>query len=140
MVDQDGNLSAVVDWECIPALPLWMACQIPPLLQGNPRVEEPVKSKYQHDKDGNVVELFWEHLDDYELVLLRGAFLAEMKRLQPERVEIFESSQRQRDFDLAVSSCGDWFLILRIRSGLDDVEKGVEGFQGLEERIDTARL
>ncbi|KAL2196805.1 hypothetical protein P885DRAFT_37032 [Corynascus similis CBS 632.67] len=140
LVNEDGNLTAVVDWECISTLPLWIACQIPPLLQGTPRNEEPVKTKYQHDEDGNVVELFWEHLDDYELTQLRRVFLEEMERLQPEWVEIFESSQRQRDFDLAVSSCSDSFLIRRIRNWLDDMEKGVEDFQGLEERIDNASL
>jgi hypothetical protein len=140
LVNDDGNLTAVVDWECISALPLWMACQIPPLLQGKPLDEEPVKSTYQHDEDGNVVELFWEHVDNYELTQLRRVFLGEMQRLQPQWVEIFESSQRQRDFDLAVSSCNDSFLIRRIRNWLDDMDKGVEGFQGLEERIDNASL
>lgn len=140
LVNNDGNLTAVVDWECISALPLWMACQIPPLLQGKPLDEEPVKSTYQHDEDGNVVELFWEHVDNYELSQLRRVFLGEMQRLQPQWVEIFESSQRQRDFDLAVSSCNDSFLIRRIRNWLDDMDKGVEGFQGLEERIDNASL
>lgn len=140
LVDDHGNLTAVVDWECVSALPLWFACQIPPLLQGKPCEEEPVKAQYPHDEDGNVVELFWEHLDDYELTQLRRVFLAEMERLQPEWVDIFASSQRQRDFDLAVSGCSDSFLIRRIRSWLDDVEKGVEGFEGLEERIDNASL
>jgi aminoglycoside phosphotransferase (APT) family kinase protein len=140
LVDDHGNLTAVVDWECVSALPLWFACQIPPLLQGKPREEEPVKAQYQHDEDENVAELFWEHLDDYELTQLRRVFLVEMERLQPEWVDIFASSQRQRDFDLAVSGCSDEFLIRRIRNWLDDVEKGVEGFEGLEERIDNANL
>jgi hypothetical protein len=87
-----------------------------------------------------VAELFWEHLDDYELTQLRRVFLAEMERLQPEWVRIFESSQRQRDFDLAVSGCSDPFLMRRIRNWLDDLEKGEEGFKGLEERIDNASL
>ncbi|KAK3293067.1 phosphotransferase enzyme family-domain-containing protein [Chaetomium fimeti] len=136
LVDDRGNLTAVVDWECISALPLWYACQIPPLLQGTPRDEEPVKTEYGHDEDGNLVEIFWEHLDHYELTQLRRVFLAEMERLQPEWVEIFKSSQQLRDFDLAVSSCSDCFMIGTIRKWLDDVEKGVEGFEGLEERID----
>ncbi len=140
LVDDVGNLTAVVDWECISAVPLWFACQSPPLLESNRRDEEPIKAQYQHDEDGNVTELFWEHLDDYELTQLRRIFLAEMKRLQPEWVEIFESSQRQRDFDLAVTGCSDPLMILRIRTWLDDVEKGVEGLVGLEERIDNATL
>ncbi|KAK4035260.1 phosphotransferase enzyme family-domain-containing protein [Parachaetomium inaequale] len=140
LVDDHGNLTAVVDWECISALPLWYACQLPPLLQGKPHDEEPVKAQYELDEDGNVVELFWEHLEDYQRTQLRRVFLAEMERLQPERVEVFDSSQRQRDFDIAVSSCSDSFLISRIRNWLDDVERGVEGYEGLEERIDHASL
>ena len=134
LVDDHGNLTAVVDWECISAVPLWFACQFPPFLQGKSRDEEPVKAQYQHDENGNVAELFWEHLDDYELTQLRRTFLAEMERLQPKWVEIFESSQRQRDFDLAVSSCSDSFMIRRVRKWLDDVERGVEGFEALEDR------
>jgi hypothetical protein len=109
-------------------------------LEGKHSDQKPIKAQYEHDEDGNVVELFWEHLDDYELTQLRRVFLAEMERLQPEWVHVFESSQRQRDFDIAVSGCSDSFLISRIRDWLDDVEKGVEGFEGLEERIDNASL
>jgi hypothetical protein len=140
LVDDHGNLTAVVDWECISAVPLWSACQIPSFLQGKLRNEEPVKAQYEHDEDGEVDEHFWEHLDDYELTQLRRVFLEEMKKLQPEWVEIFESSQRQRDFDLAVSGCSDEFLIRRIREWLDDMEKGVKGFEGLKERIDNDSL
>ncbi len=140
LVDDDGNLTAVIDWESISAVPLWMACQIPPLFQSKPSNEEPIKVNFRHDADGNVIDLFWEHLDNYELTQLRGVFLGEMEKLQPEWVAIFEASQRQRDFDLAVTCCNDPFMIQRIREWLDDVEKGVEGFEGLEERIDNASL
>ena len=97
-VDDHGNLTAVVDWECISALPLWYACQIPPLLEGKDRDEKPVKAQYEHDEDVYGIEHFWEDLDDYERMQLRRIFLAEMKRLQPEWVEVFESSQRQKRF------------------------------------------
>ncbi|RFU32943.1 hypothetical protein B7463_g3395, partial [Scytalidium lignicola] len=52
LVDQDGVLTAVVDWECVSALPLWFACQFPPLLQGKLLDKEPIESKYQHDVNG----------------------------------------------------------------------------------------
>ncbi|KAK9235074.1 phosphotransferase enzyme family-domain-containing protein [Lipomyces kononenkoae] len=140
LVNEDGILTAVVDWECVSALPLWIACQFPPILQGKPLEKEPIKSKYQHDENGEVVELYWEHLENYELTQLRHLFLEEMQRLQPTWVEIFKSSQRQRDFDLAVTNCDDSFLIRRIRNWLQDMDSGVENFQGLEERIDNASL
>ncbi|KAK9238086.1 hypothetical protein V1525DRAFT_123829 [Lipomyces kononenkoae] len=140
LVNQDGVLTAVVDWECVSALPLWIACQFPAILQGKPLDKEPIKSKYQHDENGKVVELYWEHLDNYELTQLRHLFLEEMQKLQPAWVEIFKSSQRQRDFDLAVTNCDDSFLIRRIRNWLNDMDSGVENLQGLEERIDNASL
>lgn len=140
LVNEDGILTAVVDWECISALPLWIACQFPSILQGKPLDERPIKSRYRHDENGKVAELFWEHLENYELTQLRRLFLEEMRRLQPTWVEIFESSQRQRDFDLAVTSCDDSFLIRRIRNWLDDMDSGAENSQGLEERIDNASL
>ncbi|KAK4096662.1 kinase-like protein [Parathielavia hyrcaniae] len=122
LVDDHGKLTAVVDWQCVSAVPLWFACQIPPLVKSKPSDEEPVKAQYRHDEDGNVAELFCENLDNYELTQLRRVFLAEMERLQPERVDIFKSSQLQRDFDLAVSGCSDEFMMLRIRHWLDDGE------------------
>ncbi|KAK9243412.1 phosphotransferase enzyme family-domain-containing protein [Lipomyces tetrasporus] len=140
LVNEDGILTAVVDWECISALPLWIACQFPPILQGKPLDKEPIKSKYQHDENGEVVELYWEHLEDYELTQLRHLFLEEMQTLQPTWVEIFKSSQRQRDFDLAVTNGDDSFLIRRVRNWLNDMDSGVENFQGLEEKIDNASL
>jgi len=63
-----------------------------------------------------------------------------MREQQPRWVEIFESSQRQRDFDLAVTNCGDSFSIRRICNWLKDMDSGVENFQGLEERIENASL
>ncbi|KAK9319193.1 phosphotransferase enzyme family-domain-containing protein [Lipomyces orientalis] len=140
LVNEDGILTAVVDWECVSALPLWIACQFPPILQGKPLDREPIKSKYQHDENGEVAELYWEHLENYELTQLRHLFLEEMQRLQPTWVEIFESSQQQRDFDFAVTNCDDSFLVRRIRNWLNDMDSGVENFRGLEERIDNASL
>ncbi|KAK3900004.1 phosphotransferase enzyme family-domain-containing protein [Staphylotrichum tortipilum] len=140
LVDDAGRLTAVVDWECISTVPFWAACQIPSLLQGKPRNEEPIKAIYHHDEDGNVAELFWEHLDEYELTRLRRLFLGEMRRLQPDWIEVFESSQRQIDFDLAVAGCSDPFMIRQILSWLDRVESGMEGLEGLEESIDSASL
>jgi hypothetical protein len=50
LVDKKGVLTGVVGWECVSALLLWIACQLPPVLQGKPFGEEPMKSKYQYDK------------------------------------------------------------------------------------------
>ncbi|KAH8601103.1 kinase-like domain-containing protein [Bisporella sp. PMI_857] len=122
LVDKKGVLMGVVDWEC------------------KHHDLRPMKGAYQRDKNGEVAELYWEHLEDYELTQLRRIFLENMRLLEPRRVEIFESSQDQGDFDLAVTSCGDPFLIRRICNWLEDMDSGVENLQGLEERIDNASL
>ncbi|KAL2022146.1 hypothetical protein VTK56DRAFT_5975 [Thermocarpiscus australiensis] len=140
LVSEEGVLTAVVDWECVSALPLWFACQLPPFLQGKPLDQEPIKAMYRHDENGEVAKLYWEHLDNYELAQLRRLFLEEMQKLEPGWVDIYESSQRQGDFELAVAGCDDSFLIRRIRNWLSDMESGVENFQGLEERIDNGSL
>jgi hypothetical protein len=86
------------------------------------------------------VELYWEHLENYELTQLLRIFLEEMRKLQPRWVEIFKSSRRERDFDLAVTNCGDSFLMRRICNWLKDMDSGVDNYQGLEERIENASL
>ncbi|CAG8242131.1 unnamed protein product [Penicillium olsonii] len=36
LVDESGNLTAVLDWECVSALPLWKSCYYPQLYKGAP--------------------------------------------------------------------------------------------------------
>lgn len=63
-----------------------------------------------------------------------------MRRLQPGWVKVYESSQQQRDFVLAVEGADDSFMIRSILSWLSDVESGVNDVRGLEERIDSGTL
>lgn len=37
LIDDDGKMVAVIDWECVSALPLWRACQFPAFLEGRAR-------------------------------------------------------------------------------------------------------
>jgi len=85
-----GKLTAVIDWECVSALSLWRACQIPVLLQGRGRDEEPYWEDYAVDEPGDEVEdepapdvldnegvnsLYWDHLLEYEQTQLRRLFV-----------------------------------------------------------------
>ncbi|KAJ3542610.1 hypothetical protein NM208_g4004 [Fusarium decemcellulare] len=51
LVDSAGELTGVVDWECVSALPLWKACSYPSFLQGRPRHDKPDASRYRHGQD-----------------------------------------------------------------------------------------
>jgi Ser/Thr protein kinase RdoA (MazF antagonist) len=117
MVDEEGKLTAIVDWECVSAVPLWRACQIPQLLEGRFRDEEPTRDQYMTASDGEeeadadaldnegVNQLFWEHLMDYEQTQLRKLFLEEMKKIRPEWVAAMEASTLKADMEKAVHNC-----------------------------------
>jgi Ser/Thr protein kinase RdoA (MazF antagonist) len=46
LVDDDGKITGVIDWECVSALPLWRAFELPILLTGRDRDEEPKRDQY----------------------------------------------------------------------------------------------
>ncbi|KAI9832945.1 MAG: hypothetical protein M1826_000724 [Phylliscum demangeonii] len=102
LVDEDGKLTAVLDWERVSMLPAWRACKLPGLLRDWERHERPERAEYLQE-DGIVDELYWEHLLEFESTQLRKTFLDEMRRLCPEWVQVMERSEMQRDFDTAVS-------------------------------------
>ncbi|KAL2678538.1 hypothetical protein Neosp_009286 [[Neocosmospora] mangrovei] len=105
LVDEVGKLTGVVDWECVSALPLWKACSYPSFLEGRPRRDKPDETRYTQDLDQVPPSLYLEHLLEYELTLLRALFLEEMERVEPRWTAVFNASQLQRDFDLAVEHC-----------------------------------
>ena len=135
LVDKDGRLIAVVDWECVSALPLWKACQYPASLEGRVRDEMPIRDAYTREENGEVNDLFWIHLLEYELTRLRTFFLRKMYRLERGWIEVFRSSEKQRDFDLAAQNCDNPFCFRVINAWLDDVEKQKEPIRSLSERL-----
>jgi Ser/Thr protein kinase RdoA (MazF antagonist) len=118
LVDEEGKLTAIVDWECVSAVPLWRACQIPQLLEGRSRDEEPTRDQYMTASDGEeeeadadaldnegVNQLFWEHRMDYEQTQLRKVFMDEMKIVCPDWLAMMKSSTLKADMEKAVHNC-----------------------------------
>ena len=103
LVHDTGQLAAILDWECVSALHLWYACYYPAFLKGPPRRLEPDLGRYKLETSGEPTDLYWQHLWEYEVTLC-DVFIDRMKSLGPGWVEIFDKSQRQRDFDLAVQN------------------------------------
>lgn len=124
LVDKDGKLTAIVDWESVSALPLWKACQFPAFLEGRDRNEKPILEDYCETGSDKPGELFWEHLKQFELTELRLYFLEVMRHFEPAWMEVFLSSQDQRDFDLAVQACDNPFSLRTIERWLDDIDDG----------------
>ena len=135
LVDEDGNLQAVIDWECVSALPFWKACDFPAFLKSRTRSEQPVPDSYAKEEDGSVNELYWIHLQEYELTTLRACFLEEMRQRQRQWVEVFESSEGERNFELAVTECNSILAFKDVNAWLDDMENGDGPVRGLQERF-----
>ena len=137
LVDDQGSLTGVLDWECVSALPLWMACSYPSFLEEKPRHTEPDAARYQRAEDGELADLYWEHLLQYETTLLRQEFMETMGRLEPEWVRVFEASEVQRDFEFAVRNCDDEFLARRINKWADELASGSTGLGSLQKEVSS---
>ncbi|KAK2739590.1 hypothetical protein FQN57_006552 [Myotisia sp. PD_48] len=125
LVDDDGELQGIIDWECTSAMPLWKAAQIPQFLQGSQRMEKPKRELYSANEGGG--NLFHIHLFEYEQTQLRDIFMSTMKQASPDWAYIFESSRKQADLDIAIQSCDLHNLARKsINEWLDELEKGEE--------------
>lgn len=49
LINDDGKLSSILDWECVSALPLWKACNYTSFLEGSPRHLEPDINCYNRE-------------------------------------------------------------------------------------------
>jgi hypothetical protein len=138
LVDESGKITGVIDWECVSAMPLWRACELPALLTGRDRQEEPVRDNYSPDNpedasgqderdalDNEEVNiLYWEHLQEYELTGLRKIFLEEMRNRCPSWIQQFEENGDKSDYELAVQNCDNDLRFKTIKSWLDAREEG----------------
>ncbi|KAK7686686.1 hypothetical protein QCA50_010286 [Cerrena zonata] len=124
LVDGSGKLTGIVDWECVSALPLWKACQLPAFLQGSDRTDRPDPASYSLDKEtGLPGQLFYEHVREWEKSRLREVFLEEMERVRPAWVKEYRAGQKYADFDLAVQCCDDEFARKSAKRWVDYMEQ-----------------
>ncbi|KAK9240544.1 hypothetical protein V1525DRAFT_395294 [Lipomyces kononenkoae] len=138
LVGEGGELAGVLDCECVSALPLWRACYYPSYLEGLPRHLEPNIGRYHREANGEPSDLYWDHLREYETTILRDIFIDEMKRLEPGWVEVFNTSQVRRDFDIAVQNCDNELVARHINEWIEDITTGKGNLRSLRDRIDEA--
>ncbi|EME38203.1 hypothetical protein DOTSEDRAFT_75698 [Dothistroma septosporum NZE10] len=134
LVDHVGNITAVLDWECVSVLPLWMACQPPALLNGATRLAEPQRKDYgayDPEVDDDDAEFnqglsssYWNDVLMYERGHLRDVFLSEMERLEPLWIVEYQAGELKRDFELAILHCGSEMTMKRVETWLDAREEG----------------
>ncbi|KAF4454915.1 Altered inheritance of mitochondria protein 9, mitochondrial [Fusarium austroafricanum] len=127
LTDKRGKLTGVVDWECVSALPIWKACSYPRFLESKTRNKKPDITRYSH------LELYQDHLMEYEMTQLRVVFLEEMGKLNPRWVSMFNACQVERDFDLAVKYCDCESSSRQILEWADNIASGRDNERSLRE-------
>ncbi|KAK4097668.1 kinase-like protein [Parathielavia hyrcaniae] len=134
LVDDDGKVTALIDWECVSCEPLWVAAEMPKFLLGNVREEEPRRDGYadasddvmgseeldDEGKDG----LYWIHLMEYETTQLRKVYAAKMKELWPQWETEVAYGALKRDFLGAVGRCAAGWYLKRVEQWIGAVEVG----------------
>jgi len=123
LVDDSGNITAVIDWECVSTLPLWRACQLPSFLGDQDRLERPNRQDYGEatesdlenderaeddhlDSEGMGI-VYWEHLLEWEQTQLRQIFLEEMGTIEPRWLEEHKHGIDKAEFEQAILYCDD---------------------------------
>jgi hypothetical protein len=138
MVDKHGKIIAMIDWEFIPTVPLWQACQVPKFLVGPERLTPPKKHNYlrpewkgevnsppEDIKDEYMWEGYYDDLDEYQMGFLRQTFLSEMLRIEPAWLECHKYGMWKRDFiELVQAAELGYIFSARMPTWLDDMEKG----------------
>jgi aminoglycoside phosphotransferase (APT) family kinase protein len=132
LVDGDGKVTGVLDWECVSCEPLWVAAGMPQFLVGNTEEEEPDKDQYGDDEGEEDDELgsegktalYWENLMEYEKTQLRKVYPAKMKELWPQWETEVTYRPLKADFLRAINEILYGWFYGRIHPWIDAVESG----------------
>lgn len=150
LLGDQGEITALLDWECVSAMPTWVATMPPRFLSGQIRDEEPKRDEYsdeqpgfsssssssatplgeKHDLAGDPDELdnegknelYWIHLMDYDGTQLRRVYRERMRQLWPDWPE--EENYQQVDFFEAFLQCNAEVFINQVNEWVDRVERG----------------
>ena len=120
LVDEHGTITAVLDWENSACLPIWVACDIPYLLNKAPWHSLP---NPKHYIGGEEDDLYKERLEGYQLIGLRQTFLSYMEAECPSWIEIYEKSGPLRDLFRAVDFCDSELAFSAIERWLTALEE-----------------
>ncbi|KAF7541351.1 hypothetical protein G7Z17_g11980 [Cylindrodendrum hubeiense] len=156
LVDNNGAIVAVIDWEFVSAIPLWAATEMPKFLCGPQREEEPNRDIYADEspedadeyrkstKDSEILdnegkdELFWIHMMEYDQTQLRKAYAERMRQLVPGWYSQVADSNLRNDFLGAVDRCAYGWFLKGIDRWIDMIERGE--FHRLDDVLDPTIL
>ncbi|KAK5651372.1 hypothetical protein OQA88_12529 [Cercophora sp. LCS_1] len=143
LVNDEGAITAILDWECVSALPHWMLTMPPKFLEEPVREEEPERDEYAdevssdcRDSDNDETSkddktqknpLYYIHRMEYEATQLRKVYEVKLRELWPEwlRSEGKEKSwwRLKADFFQAISQC-DGIWVGKSDRWAESIEKG----------------
>ncbi len=126
LVDEEGQLTALLDWDGVSAVPLWKACQMPEFLVSRYIDEMGDDSPKRVDEEYMVSQTAKDRAISFEKAHLRNLFLTEMKRLEPRWVDLYNCSGRLADFEVAVQLCDSRSNTDTVGEWLRDIEQGKE--------------
>jgi hypothetical protein len=119
LVNNEGDLISIVDWECVTTFPKYAAVQLPQFLKG-PTCSDP---PYRQDPTS---EVYKSELERYEKNCLRKFFLEEMGRISPAWLETFEEERMRADVLVALDKCENDMTVKWARSWLEPIIEGRE--------------
>ncbi|KAI1326268.1 kinase-like domain-containing protein [Xylariaceae sp. FL0255] len=127
MVDINGVLRGVIDWQCMAALPAHDICQFPAFLQhGHDRFDDPMPSRFLVDDEGPLYNAYFAAAKRYEVTTMRVLFIEEMQGLCPDWVDIFRHNGNAdlRDYETAIQNCDQECFYDLIEDWVTNVENG----------------
>lgn len=120
LVNPQGDLISIVDWECVATLPPYFAVQLPQFLKGPSRTTPPAFTS------DTASEVHKTELELYETTCLRKFFLEEMARICPAWLRVFETEKVRADVLVALDKCENDMTVKWVRAWLDAVVEGRE--------------
>ncbi|KAJ8130971.1 hypothetical protein O1611_g2653 [Lasiodiplodia mahajangana] len=139
LVGKDSNITAIVDWECVSTVPIWITTWMPKFLRGESRTEQPKRDDYRDETPEESValarsdnpdkldnegkdQLYWDHMMEYETTRLREVYQTRLRQLWPNWP--IQESYLKLDFYMAVLQCSSGSLADLVNSWIDKIESG----------------
>ncbi|KAI1098057.1 hypothetical protein F4804DRAFT_350820 [Jackrogersella minutella] len=128
LVDENGMLCGVIDWERVSCLPLYEACQFPAFLrQARDRPVEPLTPYRVTREQPSTPQDIMSHdsnLRQHQVTLLRQLLVAEMMDMCLGWVHIFNNRRGLRNYESAVQNCDNKFAYGIVEMWVDAMGKG----------------
>ncbi|KAM7200707.1 Protein kinase-like domain containing protein [Naviculisporaceae sp. PSN 640] len=122
LIDDNGKVTGILDWELAFAAPIWLATKFPSFLRGHVREQRP-DSGSRHGASYKSDDPYWEKVEDHEKTQLRKVYVSKMATLWPEYSTLARHSELKNDLVDAVIKLDTSFPadVTRILQWVDNI-------------------